>query len=91
MNRTICGFLTGLSAGVSLGILLAPRAGEKTRSLLREKASDGVFRLRQRGSDACDAAADAVRDRARRVTRGAEAVRAAVEAGRQAYNQSIHS
>jgi gas vesicle protein len=91
MNRDIYGFLIGLGAGVSLGILLAPRSGERTRSLIREKANDSVAYLRQQGSDACDAAADAIRGSTQKVTKGAEAVRAAVEVGKKAFNESMQS
>jgi gas vesicle protein len=90
MNR-ICGFLTGIGAGLGLGLLLAPRSGERTRLLIRRKATDGADYLRQRSTDVRDAASDALRDGSRRAAKGAEAVKAAVEAGRQAYSQTIRS
>ena len=91
MNREVCGFLIGLGAGVGLGILFAPRSGEKTRSLLRAKTSDGVTYLRQQGSNARDATADVIRDSTRKVAKGTEAVKAAVEAGKRAYTDALHS
>ena len=91
MARDMFGFLIGLGVGVGLGVLLAPRSGERTRSLIRGKASAGAAYLRQQGSDACDAAADAINGGARRVTRETEAVKAAVAAGKQAYSEAIHS
>lgn len=90
MNR-VCGFLTGIGAGLGLGLILAPRSGERTRLLIRRRASDSADYLRQRSTDVRDAAADAVRDSTRKVAKGTEALKAAVEAGRQAYNQTIHS
>jgi gas vesicle protein len=91
MNRNAFGFLVGLSAGVGAGLLLAPRTGRKTRLLIRRKAVDGTTYLRERGTEIRDAAADAIREKARKVTQGAEAVKAAVNAGRQAFTESIHS
>jgi gas vesicle protein len=91
MNRNACGFLVGLGAGVGMGILLAPRAGEKTRSLIRRKAVDGASYLRERTTDVRDTAADAIREQAQKVSQGTEAVKAAVNAGRQAFIKSMHS
>ncbi len=91
MNRNAFGFLVGLSAGVGVGLLLAPRSGEKTRLLIQRKAVDGAAYLRDRGTEIRDAATDAIREKARRVNQGTEAVRAAVNAGRQAFAESINS
>jgi gas vesicle protein len=90
MNRETYGFLIGLAAGAGLAILLAPRSGERTRLLLRGKARDGATYLREQGSAVRKAATDAIRDSTRKVAREADAVKAAVEAGRQAYSESIH-
>jgi gas vesicle protein len=91
MNRDTFGFLIGLGAGVGLGMLLAPRSGEQTRSLIQEKAGDGAAYLRKRGTEVVDGAADAIRDGTGKVAKGAEAVRAAVEAGKRAYGEAIRS
>lgn len=91
MNRNMFGFLVGLGAGAALGILLAPRSGERTRSMIRGKANDGAAYLRQRGTEVRDAAADAIREGASKVAKGADALRSAVDAGKQAYNESLRS
>jgi gas vesicle protein len=89
MNRY--GFLIGLGAGVGLGILLAPRSGEKTRSLLRGKAADGAAYLREQGNNAREATAEIIRDSTRKAAKGADAVKTAMEAGKQAYSDAIRS
>ena len=71
-----------------MGLLFAPRSGNRTRAILRQRAADGAEYIRQRGSEAKDAAAETVREGSRRIATEAEAVRAAVDAGRRAYNQS---
>jgi len=91
MNREIFGFLVGLGAGAALGILLAPRSGQKTRTLIREKANDGADYLRQRGTQVRDAAGDVIRGGADRVIKNANALKSAVDAGKQAYSESSQS
>ena len=91
MNRNVCGLLVGLGAGVGVGMLLAPRSGEKTRSQIRKKAADGVTYLRERGFQARDAAAEAIREGAQTVNKGTAAAKAAALAGRQAFHETMRS
>ena len=84
MNRAF-GFMIGLGAGAGLGMLLAPRSGVRTRILLRRNANDTAAVLRKRGTNLRDAAAEAIQDGARKITKGTEAVQAAVAAGKQAF------
>jgi gas vesicle protein len=42
-------FLVGLSIGVGLGILLAPKSGEETREWIADTTQDQVKRLRRQG------------------------------------------
>jgi gas vesicle protein len=84
MNR-VFGFMIGLGAGAGLGMLLAPRSGVRTRTLLRRNAHDTATLLRKRSTDLRDAAAEAIQDGARKIVKGTEAVQAAVEAGKQAF------
>jgi gas vesicle protein len=88
MNR-VCGFLTGLAAGAGVALLLAPRSGERTRSMIRRKATDSAGYVRQRSNDIREAAEETLRDGTRRVTKGTEAVRVAMEAGKQAFSHAI--
>ena len=88
MNRLL-GFMSGLSAGVGLGILLAPRSGERTRLLIKRRTKDGADQVRQRATEVRDLAADAIRGGTRKVVRETEAIKAAVDAGKQAYSQAI--
>ena len=90
MSRTI-GFLSGLGAGMGLGLLLAPRSGDRTRELIRRRASKGADYLWRQSNYARNAAAEAIHESNQRITKEADALRAAVDAGRKAYSQSIRS
>ena len=99
-NNGITYFVVGVGIGVAVGLLLAPRSGEETRRLLRSKAEEGSEALRKkteegreylkrRTSEIRDSASDLV-DRSRDViARQKEQITAAVEAGKQAYRESI--
>ena len=42
-------FLTGLAAGVAVGILFAPNSGVETRDLIGRKADEGKAALKEQG------------------------------------------
>ncbi|HYI94870.1 MAG TPA: YtxH domain-containing protein [Bryobacteraceae bacterium] len=82
-------FLLGLGVGVAVGIVFAPTSGEETRGRIRTKANEGGDFLRRRTEDLRESAVDLV-DRGRTaVGRQREQLNAAVEAGRQAYRETI--
>ena len=93
-------FLLGLGVGVAAGILLAPKAGEETRELLKNKAGDGADFLRSKANDGADfmrrksddlrdSAADIYEKGRSHVTRHKENLSAAVDAGKQAYRDAV--
>ena len=44
-------FLLGLGVGVGLGMLFAPKSGQETREIIKNKAGEGTDYIKQRGSD----------------------------------------
>jgi gas vesicle protein len=93
-------FLLGLGLGVAAGILLAPKAGEETRELLKSKAGEGADFLnskandsaefvRRKGDDLRDSASDIYEKGRTHVTRHKENLSAAVDAGKQAYRDAV--
>ncbi|MEI9975508.1 MAG: YtxH domain-containing protein [Ignavibacteriota bacterium] len=44
-------FLLGLGVGVGIGMLFAPKSGQETREIIKNKAGEGTDYLKQRGVD----------------------------------------
>jgi len=93
-------FLLGLGIGVAAGMLWAPRAGEETRQLIADKAGEGAEYLksragegtefvRQRTEDLKQSASDLYEKGRSTVARQKDTLNAAVEAGKQAYRDSV--
>jgi gas vesicle protein len=90
----------GAILGAGVALLLAPRTGEETRELLREKGTDLARRAQERGSEFAKRAQETVGDAQQRAQeylgKGREVVeeksaqlRAAFEAGRSAMRDEI--
>lgn len=93
-------FLLGLGLGVAAGILLAPKAGEETRELLKNKAGEGADFLKAKANDSAEfvkrkgddlrgSATDIYEKGRTHVTRHKENLSAAVDAGKQAYRDAV--
>jgi gas vesicle protein len=82
-------FFLGLGIGVAVGILFAPQSGEETRSLLCTKADEGKEYLKKRGEALRESAGELVEKGKTVVARQKEQLAAAVEAGKQAYRESV--
>ena len=99
-NSGITYFVVGLGIGVAVGLLMAPRSGEETRRLLRTKADEGTEFLRakaeeskefvrRRGTELRESASDLIDRSKEAITRQKEQLAMAVEAGKQAYRESV--
>jgi gas vesicle protein len=93
-------FLLGLGIGVAAGMLWAPRAGDETRQLIADKAGEGADYLKSRAGESSEyvrqraddlkASASELYEKGRStVSRQKETLNAAVEAGKQAYRDSV--
>jgi gas vesicle protein len=88
-NKGLSYFLLGLGVGVAVGMVFAPVSGEEARVRIRDRASEGGDYLRRRSRDLADSATGLV-DKGKSAVRGQrEQLNAAVEAGRQAYRETI--
>jgi gas vesicle protein len=82
-------FLLGLGVGIGIGLLFAPKSGEETRNLIRDKADEGKEYLKQKGSALRDSASDLI-DRGKDVVgRQRNNLAEAMEAGKQAYRETV--
>lgn len=79
-SNVLLAFAVGAIAGAAIALLYAPASGEETRETLKRKAREGRDKVR----DMAERGRDFVRDER-------DAVVAAVEHGREAYEQSKHA
>jgi gas vesicle protein len=86
----LANFVLGVGVGVVVGLLFAPKTGEETRELLKNKADEGKEYLKKRGSELRETAED-VLERGRDVVgRQKDTLAEAVAAGKQAYRETVH-
>jgi gas vesicle protein len=88
-------FLLGLGVGVGIGMLFAPKSGEETRKIIKDKAGEGTDYVKQRSSEIKQTATEWVEKGKEALGRQKEtisdAVSDAVEAGKQAYRDAVSS
>ena len=90
MDKTgLSSFLLGLGVGVGIGMLFAPKSGEETRELLKNKAGEGGEFLKQRSAELKDTASGWVDKGKEAVNRQKDTLADAVEAGKQAYRDAV--
>jgi gas vesicle protein len=80
-------FLAGLGIGAVLALLFAPRSGKETRDMIVQKAEEGRDFVKAKGDELRKQAEDAVEKGKDLVTKQKELLSAALEAGKQAYQE----
>ena len=80
-------FLAGLGIGAILALLFAPKSGEETRKFLAEKAEEGKGYVSSKGKELRQQAEDLVEKSKDLVAKEKERLSAALEAGKQAYQE----
>lgn len=88
-DKRISYFCLGLGIGVAVGILFAPKSGEETRQLLRSKAEEGGEYVKRRSLELRDQAEELTERGKNALQRQKEQLANAVEAGKQAYRDSV--
>jgi gas vesicle protein len=82
-------FFLGLGVGLGLGLLFAPKSGQETRQMLRDKADEGADYLKKQASELRENA-DQLVDKGRdALNRQRDSVNEAIAAGRQAYREKV--
>src|ERR1041384_8043148 len=82
-------FLLGLGVGVGIGMLFAPKSGQETRDLIKNKAGEGTDYLKQRSTEMKQTASEWVDKGKDALGRQKENLSDAMEAGRQAYRETV--
>ena len=80
-------FLVGLGIGALLGILFAPKSGEETREYLSKKADEGREYAQRKARELRERADDIVERGKTAAARQRDNISAAIDAGRDAYQQ----
>ena len=84
-------FLLGLGVGVGIGMLFAPKSGQETRQLIKDKAGEGTDYIKHRGADLKQTASEWVDKGKEALGRQRDNIADAVEAGRQAYRDTVNA
>src|SRR5438105_3925538 len=82
-------FLLGLGVGVGIGMLFAPKSGQETREIIKNKAGEGTDYLKQRGTDIKQTASEWVDKGKEAIGRQKDNLSDAMEAGKQAYRETV--
>jgi gas vesicle protein len=82
-------FLLGLGVGVAIGMLFAPKSGQETREIIKNKTGEGTDYLKQRGAGLKQTAAEWVDKGKDALGRQKDNLSDAVEAGKQAYRETV--
>jgi len=82
-------FFLGLGVGVAVGLLFAPKSGEETRRLIRDRAADSGDYLKKQTSDIRNQASDLLDKSKDTLAKHRESIASAVEAGKQAYRDAV--
>jgi gas vesicle protein len=80
-------FLAGLGLGAIVALLLAPKSGKEAREYLTGKAEEGRDYVKSKAEDLRRQAGGAVEKSKDIVTKQKEMLSAALEAGKQAYEE----
>jgi len=80
-------FLAGLGVGAIIALLFAPASGEEAREYLGRKANEGREYVRGQGREIQRQAEELVEKAKELVTQQKEQLSAALEAGKQAYQE----
>src|SRR5579862_9239536 len=83
-------FLLGLGVGIGIGMLFAPKSGEDTRKVIKDKANEGTDYLKKQGTDLRDSANDLLAKGKEALGRQKDTLADAMEAGRQAYRDAVN-
>jgi gas vesicle protein len=80
-------FLVGLGIGSAVGILLAPKSGQKTREYIAKKTREANEYTRKKARELRDRAEDAIGRGKETIAQTKEQIAGAIDTGRDTYNR----
>jgi gas vesicle protein len=82
-------FLLGLSTGAAIALLLAPKSGTETRNYLQSSAESAAQQLKDQSEQVIGRATEVI-DRGQAMLRDqVDKLSTAIDAGKQAYHDSV--
>lgn len=84
-------FCVGAGIGLGIALLIAPKSGKDTRSLIRDKATDGAAYIKRSGMEVRDKVFKLVRRPTEAVAQQKGGLVAALRADRRAYSIAVNA
>jgi gas vesicle protein len=88
-KKGLSAFLLGLGVGVGIGMLFAPKSGQETREIIKNKAGESTDFLKQRSADLKQTAGEWVDKGKDALGRQKDNLSDAMEAGKRAYRETV--
>ena len=76
---------------MGLGLIFAPKSGEETREILKNKADEGREYLKKQAADLRENASDIVEKGRDVINRQKDTLSDAIQAGKQAYREKVEA
>lgn len=84
-------WMAGLGIGVAIGLLMAPKRGEETRSMINDKVHEGGQYFKDQADNLRSSAVEFVDRGKQEIDRRKTGVAEAIEAGKRAYRAASAS
>ena len=88
-SNSIGWFLAGLGLGALVGVLYAPKSGRETRDTILQSANEGREYVTSRSQEFKGQVGQYVQKGKETLSRSKDQISSAVEAGRQAYRDTV--
>jgi gas vesicle protein len=90
-NNNLVYFLVGAAVGAGVALLFAPQSGKETREMIRDRANEGADYVKRQSRDLRENAGDYVDKGKELLSRQRDQLSAAVQAGKQAYRDTVQT
>lgn len=88
-RECMAAWMAGLGVGAAIGVLMAPKRGEETRSMINDKVHETGQYLRDQADNLRSSVVELVDRGKQEVERQKTGVADAIDAGRRAYRRAV--